>query len=222
MAEGVDARTRSVHERRARPAARLVRHPHLSRAGAGGGAGYVLRLHPAYHGYLHLLFWSGMRPSEGAGLQWQDIDLGRATVEVRRSWHLRAYGEPKTRSARRPVQLFPETVDLLRRLQPLRVEPTAPVFPNTRGGPLDPNALLPHWYAAQRACGIRVRGLYSTKDTFVTTALARASRSRGSSTDRGDIRDPAEALRQVDATATVSELRRFAEVAPGLFPTVPN
>jgi hypothetical protein len=30
---------------------------------------------------------------------------------------------------------------------------------------------LPHWYAAQRALGIRVRGLYSTKDTFVTTAL---------------------------------------------------
>ena len=30
---------------------------------------------------------------------------------------------------------------------------------------------LSHWYAAQRACGIRVRGLYSTKDTFVTTAL---------------------------------------------------
>src|SRR5262249_10745576 len=38
-------------------------------------------------------------------------------------------------------------------------------------GPLDPNAFLPHRYAAQRACGIRVRGLYSTKDTFVTTAL---------------------------------------------------
>ena len=35
---------------------------------------------------------------------------------------------------RRPVHLFPETVNLLRRLQPLRVEPTAPVFPHTRGG----------------------------------------------------------------------------------------
>jgi hypothetical protein len=30
---------------------------------------------------------------------------------------------------------------------------------------------LPHWYAAQRALGLRVRALYSTKDTFVTTAL---------------------------------------------------
>jgi hypothetical protein len=41
----------------------------------------------------------------------------------------------------------------------------------TLGGPIEPNSLLPHWYAAQRALGLRVRGLYSTKDTFVTTAL---------------------------------------------------
>jgi integrase len=140
-------------------------------AAAPRSAGYVQQLHLAYHVYLHLLFWSGMRPSEGAGLQIQDVDLDRGTATVRRSRHLWTYGEPKTSSARRTVQLFPETVRLLRALQPLRVEPTMPVFHNTRGGPIEPNSLLPHWYAAQRACGIRVRGLYSTKDTFVTTAL---------------------------------------------------
>jgi integrase len=140
-------------------------------AAAAGRAGYVLQPHPAYHAYLHLLFWSGMRPSEAAGLQWQDVDLERGTAVVRRSRHLWTYGEPKTIGARRTVQLFPETVRLLRALQPLRVEPILPIFPNTRGGPIEPNSLLRHWYAAQRACGIRVRGLYSTKDTFVTTAL---------------------------------------------------
>jgi len=97
--------------------------------------------------------------------------LERGTAEVRRSRHLWAYGEPKTAGARRTVQLFPETIRLLRALQPLRVEPTMPVFPNTRGTPIEPNSLLPHWYVAQRALGLRVRGLYSTKDTFVTTAL---------------------------------------------------
>jgi len=40
---------------------------------AGTGRGYVLRPQPAYHVYLHLLFWSGMRPSEASGLQWQDV-----------------------------------------------------------------------------------------------------------------------------------------------------
>jgi len=145
---------------------------HAFRVPAGAGSGrYVQRPYPAYHAYLHLLFWSGMRPSEAAGLQWQDIDLTRGTAAIRRSRHLWTYGEPKTASARRTVQLFPETVRLLRALAPLRMEPELPVFTHTRGGPIEPNSLLPHWYAAQRACGIRVRGLYSTKDTFVTTAL---------------------------------------------------
>ena len=42
---------------------------HAFRVPAGSGSPrYVLRPHPAYYGYLHLLFWSGMRPSEAAGL----------------------------------------------------------------------------------------------------------------------------------------------------------
>ena len=36
---------------------------------------------------------------------------------------------------------------------------------------VEPNSLLPHLCRCLRACGIRVRGLYSTKDTFVSTAL---------------------------------------------------
>jgi len=59
----------------------------------------------------------------------------------------------------------------LRPAQPRRPGSPTPVFANTRGAPIEPNSLLPHWYAAQRALGVRVRGLYSTKDTFVTTAL---------------------------------------------------
>ena len=64
---------------------------------------------------------------------------------MRRSRHLWTYGEPKTASARRTVQLFPETVRLLRALVPLRVGPMMPVFAHTRGGPIEPNSLLPHW-----------------------------------------------------------------------------
>lgn len=181
-------------------------------------SGYALRPHPAYHAFLTVLFWSGMRPSEAAGLQWQDVDLGRATLEIRRSRHLGSYGKPKTKSAKRTVQLFPETVAVLRRLQPLRVEPTAPVFRHTRGGPIEPNALLPHWYAAQRACGIRVRGLYSTKDTFVSTALEAGVTIAWLEQQTGVVYAT---LRRHYGTWFPSdpdrELRRFAEVAPGLF-----
>jgi integrase len=192
---------------------------HAFRVPAGPGSPrYVLRTHLAYYAYLHLLLWSGMRPSEAAGLQWQDIDLERGRAEVRRSRHLWTYGEPKTASARRTVQLFPETVRLLRVLVPLRVEPTMPVFTHTRGGPIEPNSLLPHWYAAQRASGIRVRGLYSTKDTFVTTALEAGVTIAWLETQTGvnylTLRRhygrwmPSDAGRELD---------RFATLDPGLF-----
>src|SRR5262249_12755594 len=183
-----------------------------------GGTGYILRPHPAYHIYLHLLFWSGMRPSGAAGLQWYDMDLERGTAEVRRSRHLWTYGEPKTTGARRTVQLFPETVRLVRALQPLRVEPTMPVFPNTRGTPIEPNSLLPHWYAAQRALGLRVRGLYSTKDTFVTTALDAGVKIAWLATQTGvNYRTLRRHYGKWRPSAGGRELERFAPLDPTLF-----
>jgi len=115
------------------------------------------------------LFWTGLRP-RGCWTAVRDIDLDRGRLHVRRSRHLWQYGDPKTGCSSSTWSYF------LRRcgscgIQPLRVEPELPVFSNTVGKPIEPNSLLPHWYACQRALGIRVRGLYSTKDTLVSAAL---------------------------------------------------
>jgi len=128
-------------------------------------------LHPAYFGYIHLLFWTGMRPSEAAGLQWADVDLANRLVHVRRSRHLYEYVAPKTKQARRTIEIFPETVLILRSLQPQHVSPEAPVFVNVTGGPVEPKVVSPHWYSCLRELGIRMRGLYCTKDTFVTSSF---------------------------------------------------
>ena len=128
--------------------------------------------HPDYHAFVAVMFWTGMRPSEVAGLRWGDIDLVNACLYVRRSRHLFQTNAPKTRQARRRVELFPEVVRVLRALQPLHVAPETDVFKNTRGGPIEPNSLLPHWYRCLRALGIRQRGLYACKNTFVTMALS--------------------------------------------------
>lgn len=127
------------------------------------------RPHPAYHVYLHLLFWAGgLRPSEASGLQWQDIDLRRGLLYVRRSYHLRVYDGPKFPGAKRTVELLPETVRLLRTIYPLHPTPEMPVFTTTTGTPINPTSFAENWYRCLRACGIRERGLYCTKDTFVT------------------------------------------------------
>jgi len=127
--------------------------------------------HPSYHAYVLTLFWTGLRPSEASGLRWGDIDIANRRLSVRRSRHLGQYGAPKTKQARREVELFPELARVLSDLQPLQVAPSDPVFKNTCGEPIEPKAFSRHWYDCLRVLDIRQRGLYCTKDTFVTMAL---------------------------------------------------
>src|SRR5262245_39757501 len=79
---------------------------------------------------------------------------------------------PKTGTAARSVELLPETTRLLRQSQPLHVTPDAWVFTSTTGSPLEPKSHSSHWYGCLRALGLRVRGIYSTKDTFMCAALS--------------------------------------------------
>ena len=130
-----------------------------------------LRPHPHFHAFVHVLLWTGMRPSEAAGLRWGNVDLQRGALDIVRSRHLYEDSAPKTERARRTVELLPETVRVLSAIQPLRLTPETPVFVNTGGRPLEPRAFHPHWYACLRALGIRSRGIYSCKDTYVSTVL---------------------------------------------------
>jgi len=137
------------------------------------GATNRTRLHPPYHAFLHTLFWTGMRPSEAAGLHWEDIDLNAATVRILRSRHLGQERATKTPAAARIVELLPHTVEILRTIQPLNVVPNTPVFTNLEGRPIEPKALSTHWYHCLRALGLPIRGLYATKDTYVSLAMSR-------------------------------------------------
>jgi len=128
--------------------------------------------HPPFYAYVHTLFMGGgLRPSEASGLRWKDVNLAQGVLYVRRSYHLRTYGPPKIRGAHRTVELLPETVRVLRDIQPLHVTPEMPVFTSTTGGPIEPKSFSEHWYRCLRALGLRVRGLYTTKDTFVSLTL---------------------------------------------------
>ena len=134
----------------------------------GGG---WMQPHPPYHAYVHTLFWTGMRPSEASALSWRDVDLDAGLVQVRRSRHLWEESAPKTAQASRTVELQPETVRMVSRLASGEVDREMHVFTNVRGGPIEPNSLLRHWYPCLEELGVRKRGLYATKDTYISTAL---------------------------------------------------
>lgn len=137
------------------------------------------RPHPAFHGYVFFQRWHGARPSEASGLSWDDVDLAHGIAHIRRSFHYREVCDPKTRAARRTIELHPDMVDVFRALRPLRPEPGQPVFPNLDGRRIDPRVFWDIWKRGLQECRIRHRGVYSLKDTFVTHTLARADEEPG-------------------------------------------
>jgi integrase len=163
-----------------------------------GGVAQSARRHPSFHAIIQLLFFTGMRPSEASGLQWGDLDLDHQRLHVRRSRHLYEYGDPKTASAERSVQLLPETVVILRDLRAADADDHAPVFLNTAGNPVEPKVLHRHWQRALEELRIRHRGLYEGHvrehgaDRRRQHRVARVA-------DRRRVRHAAEALRTLDA-----------------------
>jgi hypothetical protein len=86
---------------------------------------------------------------------------------------LGAEAAPKTAAAARVVRLTPRNIQVLGPLIELRAEAGDHVFKNTLGEPIDQRSFYKHFCSAQRALGIRMRDLYATKDTYISTALTR-------------------------------------------------
>jgi integrase len=142
---------------------------------AGRGAPSRMRPHAPFHAYVQFLFWHGARPSEASGLRVQDVDLKRGLAHVRQSFHMHRPGRPKTKTARRTIELHPETLRLFAAVMPLRPEPEAPLLCNTEGRYIHPAGFLRRpWRECLAALRIRHRGLYAMKDTFVTLTLMKA------------------------------------------------
>lgn len=60
-------------------------------------------------------FLTGLRISEVCGLQWQDIDLDRGTLTVKRRWYRGDLDEPKTPTSKRKLELGPLAVEFRNR-----------------------------------------------------------------------------------------------------------
>ena len=60
---------------------------------------------------------TGMRRGEIFGLQWADVDFGRATLHIRRSYVDGVEGLPKTESSRRPLPIPPQALDAFKAWQ---------------------------------------------------------------------------------------------------------
>jgi len=129
---------------------------------------------------------TGMRRGELLGLQWPDVDLGRARVAVRRSLvtvgHEVVVGEPKTAKGRRSVALDPATVAGLkawRRHQAAERLAWGPawtdsglVFTREDGRPLHPREVTRAFSRHVLGTGVPIIRLHDLRHTHATLALA--------------------------------------------------
>jgi integrase len=142
------------------------------RVGRSRGA-YRTTTYFPYYGFLFTLFYTGLRPSEAVALRLRSLDLMHGVLFVERSRSLSVEAAPKTSAAARLVRLTPRNVEVLQQLCEPSAQPDDYVFRNTLGAPIDQRSFYKLFCAAQRRLGFRLRDLYASKDTYVSSALTR-------------------------------------------------
>ena len=122
--------------------------------------------------YLELA--TGLRRGELLGLKWEDIDLERGDLRVRRQI-ARINGEVveaplKTKNAYRTLPLAADTIDFLK-AQRKKAGDSPWVFPSPTGGPISPDSVLHMLHRVLKRAGLpRVR-FHDLRHTFATLAL---------------------------------------------------
>ena len=122
--------------------------------------------------YLELA--TGLRRGELLGLKWEDIDLERGDLRVRRQI-ARINGEVveaplKTKNAYRTLPLAEDTIGILE-AQRKKTGSSPWVFPSPTGGPISPDSVLHMLHRVLKRAGLpRVR-FHDLRHTFATLAL---------------------------------------------------
>lgn len=108
-----------------------------------------------YRDFFRLLLGTGLRPSEARALIWEDIDLKKALLKVRRSVDEHGnLGVGKSFSARRTISLPLFVVKLLKDRKPQKPSKGALVFPGrARGSFLTGKTLRTDWHKVLKRGG---------------------------------------------------------------------
>ena len=120
--------------------------------------------------YLELV--TGLRRGELLGLKWEDIDLERGDLRVRRQI-ARINGEVveaplKTKNAYRTLPLAEDTIDVLKAQ---RKKTGDGPFPSPTGGPISPDSVLHMLHRVLKRAGLPRIRFHDLRHTFATLAL---------------------------------------------------
>jgi len=125
---------------------------------------------------LRFALLTGLRPSEYLGLTWQDFDLQRGLVRVRRSLKKTTergffFGDLKTKSSNRVLFLDVETLEALRKAYSLRRSSTDLVFHNKKGLPISNSTLFCKLARVLKKAGLPHCRIYDLRHSHASILL---------------------------------------------------
>lgn len=129
-----------------------------------------------YLGYLiYLIAFTGMRPSEVLGLDWDDIDFENKRIAVYKSAAGGAVSNTKTKSSTRYVDILPNLEIKLKEWQS-KCKSSKIVFPNKFGNRYYGHAGLSKVFRKRlEKSGIQHRYLYQLRHTFASRFISKLS-----------------------------------------------
>ncbi len=195
-----------------------------------------------YQALLATAAVTGFRRAELLGLSWDDVDLLNGSIRIRRTLQripkkLLSEGEfrkverigdtglamvtPKSKKARRSVELPPKLAELLLALRNRQKSSESTfVFQNEIGAPIDPDSVYDVLYAAQDRAGARRFGLHGLRHLYSSLLVA----------NKVDVKFAQERLGHASAMTTLNIYshaitthgREYAAAIEAAFPFVSN
>jgi len=130
-------------------------------------------VHPHYRNCLTLLFFTGLRFGEMAGLKWKNVHLDRKTARICETLVYGKEGRTKTRKSNRDIDLLPPAIEALIDQGNRTHKKSDYVFLDIHGKPLTTDHMREViWKPALEKAGIEYIPMMQTRHTFATISLS--------------------------------------------------
>lgn len=135
---------------------------------------WFMQNYPFFFPFIYTLFHTGMRPSEATALRVSDFNVERSVLQISRSRYLGREEATKTDASDRSISLVSGVAEVLRSVVGNGEVAEDYLFVNTESRPIQQGDWSKtYWRKGLAGAGVRYRDFYSTRRTFISTALTR-------------------------------------------------